>query len=65
MIEGCADAKAGLGLAILSSGIIHNMNELHHDFTQDAAPARAANGGGAFQSAAPAGAILRGKTTAA
>lgn len=61
MIEGCADAKAGLGLAILSSGIIHNMNELHHDFTQDAAPARAANGGGAFQSAAPAGAILRGK----
>ena len=37
------------------------MNELHHDFTQDAAPARAANGGGAFRSAAPAGAILRGK----
>jgi len=61
VIEGCAGAKAGPGLAILSSGIIHNMNELHHDLTQDAAPARAANGGGAFHSVAPAGAILRGK----
>jgi len=37
------------------------MNDLHRDFTQDAAPARAANGGGGVHSPALETAILRGK----
>ncbi len=36
------------------------MNDLHRDFTQDAAPARAANGGGVYHSPALKPAILRG-----
>ena len=37
------------------------MNDLHQEFTQDAIPARAANGGGACHLPAPTAAISRGK----